>query len=130
VRPRSWRCGAAASSDFRQAIFDSFGGHSGTLAQPSVLAPLLSAACEEDPSRLREASARTRNSDLGSHHSRASPLVNVHPSSRKRPVRKLVAKALDLESLARPARVADGSPLVRHGLSTVPACCPFVEATA
>jgi hypothetical protein len=93
-------------------------GPSGTLPQPASLS---SAACEEDPSRLREASPRTSDPDLGSDLTWASPLVNVHPPSGERPVGKLVAKTLDLESLARPACVADGGPLVRHGVSTVPA---------
>ena len=77
-------------------------------------ASLSRATFKEYPTRLREASARASDSDLGSGYPRASPLVNVHPSSRKRPAGKLVGKAFDLESLALPARVADGGPLVSH----------------
>jgi hypothetical protein len=78
------------------------------------LAQLSSAALEKDPSRLSEASARTSDPDLGSDDPRASSLVNVHPSSRERPAGELVAKDLDLGSLAAPACVADRGPLVRH----------------
>jgi len=75
---------------------------------------LASAAGKEDPSRLREARARTSDSDFGGDDPRLSPLMNVGPSGRQRTVGKLVAKGFDLEGSARPARVADGCPLVGH----------------